>query len=203
MSDLLLDRTLTWYQANAETYRARTHALVLDERRAEFLAMLPGAPPRILDAGCGSGRDTQAFLAAGADCLPMEPVPALADGVERLTGRPVLRQTFEDFTMTDTFDGIWAMASLVHVPRLRQAFVMTKLAAALRPGGVLFACWKAGAGERWEADGRFFCDVDEETADGLAKETGLLTTIVLRRGQDAGRRTTDWVEGYWRRTALL
>ena len=77
-----------------------------------------------------------------------------------LTGQAAIKLAFEEFDYDSEFDGIWACASLLHVPRFRLGDVLARLARALRPNGVMYLSFKIGEGERVES-GRLFNDIDE------------------------------------------
>jgi SAM-dependent methyltransferase len=148
-----------------------------------FLALLPPGAS-LLDVGCGSGRDSLAFLQQGFRVVPLEPCEALASRAELLLRRPVLRRRVQELEEIDAFDGIWACASLLHVPARETPAALSRLARALRPGGVLYASYKLGKGER-EAE-RFFHDQDEDSLRGLL-EGASLTVLKLWQTDDARR----------------
>ncbi len=165
------DPTLAWYERNAAAFAADTAGVDLGHLYAPFLGRVPGGG-RVLDAGCGSGRDAAAFAARGYRVVATEPCEALARRAEALLGAPVLRLRFEEMRFAAEFDGVWACASLLHVPRRDLPGAVAACLRALRPGGVLFASFKHGRGER-ERDGRRFTDLDEagwaEVVAGVAE----------------------------------
>jgi len=121
---------------------------------------------------CGSGRDLRAFLADGFDAEGMDPCAELAAGAAVFSGCPTRVLGFLDLEDKAAWDGIWCCASLLHVPAEEQDEAWRRLGRALRPGGVLYASYKSGSGERTE-DGRFFFDADEDALRALAERTGL------------------------------
>ena len=158
------DPNLTYYQVEAAPFFATTVAVDMTTLYAPFLARLaPGAA--ILDAGCGSGRDARAFRELGYAVTALEPAPALAQLAEAHLGLPVEVRRFQDIDWVSRFDGIWACASLLHVPLAELPDALQRLACALRPDGVLYVSFKYGHGER-EHGGRRFTDLDEA---GLAE----------------------------------
>ncbi|MBK1618435.1 SAM-dependent methyltransferase [Lamprobacter modestohalophilus] len=141
---------------------------------APFLDKLaPGAT--ILDAGCGSGRDALAFRERGFAVTAMEPSPVLARMAAVHCGLPVVIRRFQDLDWHARFDGIWACASLLHVPLAELPGVFHRLAQALRPDGVLYVSFKYGRGER-EHGGRRFTDLD---GVGLADLLGLMPRLEI------------------------
>ena len=88
---------------------------------------------------------------------------------EKRIGQPVLQLCFEEMNFHGEFDGVWACASLLHVKKENLPNIITKLMAALKYGGVLYASWKYGTSER-RSGGRYFCDLTEERVSGLLTE---------------------------------
>ena len=115
---------------------------------------------RLLDAGCGAGRDARAFAKAGYDVVAFDASPAMVTATEDHAGVPVRRMRFEGFAWEHPFDGIWACASLLHVAEEDLPDVLSRLARHLVPGGVLYMSFKLGAGTRIK-DGRRFTDMTE------------------------------------------
>lgn len=167
--------TSEFYERNAEDYFRATVGIDMSEPRERFAKLLsPGA--RVLDAGCGSGRDARAFLALGFQVTAFDASPRLAALAREHTGLPVEVRTFQEVTWREAFDGIWASASLLHVPRAELPSVMRRLRDALVPGGVWHLSFKYGAGER-EVEGRRFTDLDERAAEALVAEVGGLDVV--------------------------
>ena len=156
-----------------------------------FLPLLPDQA-HILDAGCGSGRDASAFAKLGHSVTAFDASPALIALAETHLGQPVQCLRFQDITWQEQFDGIWACASLLHVPAAELPDVMQRLCKALKPGGILYASFKYGSGER-EHHGRRFTDLDEPGLAALLrcvpdlKPMESWTTGDLRPGREAER----------------
>ncbi|AUU83868.1 class I SAM-dependent methyltransferase [Leclercia sp. LSNIH1] len=159
--------TLKYYQDNAQTFFDGTVNVDMSSLYETFTKYLaPGA--RVLDAGCGSGRDAKAFLEMGYRVEAFDASSAMVELAREYTGLPVQLMTFADVDWKEEFDGIWCCASLLHVPAVELPEVMRKLADALKPGGVWYVSFKYGEGER-EVDGRRFTDMDEEGLETLVK----------------------------------
>ncbi|MCU6665660.1 class I SAM-dependent methyltransferase [Silvania hatchlandensis] len=151
--------TLKYYQDNAQTFFDGTVNVDMSSLYETFTRHLaPGA--RVLDAGCGSGRDAKAFQEMGYQVDAFDASPAMVELAQEHTGLPVQLMTFADVDWKEEFDGIWCCASLLHVPAFELPGVMQRLADALKPGGVWYVSFKYGDGER-EVDGRRFTDMDE------------------------------------------
>lgn len=148
-----------YYQLHAQRFFSETVDVDMSELYRPFVAHLkPGA--RILDAGCGSGRDAKAFSEMGYEVEAFDASAELVELARQHTGLPVKQMRFEDITEVERYDGIWCCASLLHVPLAELPGVMAQLAKALKPGGVWYLSFKYGSGER-EKDGRRFTDMDE------------------------------------------
>lgn len=157
----------------------------------DFLAQV-ATQGHVLDAGCGSGRDALAFLQAGYRVTAFDASPEMARLASQHTGLDVCVRDFlslEDAAQFGLpsgtlFDGIWACASLLHVPEADQRKAWARLWAVLAPGGVMYASYKLGEGERVDAAGRPFTD---------ATETRLLSWAKGLPGMTLGRAwvTTD------------
>jgi SAM-dependent methyltransferase len=129
-----------------------THARELYE---PFLRHLP-PEAHILDAGCGSGRDTKAFLARGYRVTAIDASPILARLATAFTGQHCEVIPFQELTFRKEFDGVWACASLLHIPKGEMHDVIPRFIHALKPGGVIYLSLKEGYGERFAEGGRFF-----------------------------------------------
>jgi len=115
-------------------------------------------------------------------------------------GRPVLQLTFQELELTAAFDGIWASASLLHVPRAEMPDVLHRLARALRPGGVLYASFKLGDGEQW-VNGRLFNSYDEAALRELLAATGEFEPLEIWETSDLRpeRRDERWLNAVVRK----
>jgi SAM-dependent methyltransferase len=141
------EETLKFYRGNAEAYAGRE----ITSRQARLTAFLALLPPRacILELGCGAGGDTAEMLARGFDVRATDGSPEMAAVASRCLGRPVETLLFHDLDALEAYDGVWANACLLHVPRDELADVLRLIWRALKPEGVFYASYKTG-----DADGR-------------------------------------------------
>ena len=160
------DLTRAYYETHSDDYFEDTVNVDLSDLYKEFLPYVPGGG-RILDAGSGSGRDTLALLNKGYKVEAFDTSPALAERSSRLTGVQTKIVRFQDFESPPRFDGIWACASLLHVPSNQLRDAVGRLLASLKPNGALYASVKYGHGERIARDGRLFLDLDEAAVTKL------------------------------------
>ncbi len=190
--------SIAYYDANAQGFSADTVDADMNGQRAWFLGHVP-AGGAVLDAGCGSGRDALAFHRAGYEVTAFDGSAVLAKLASEQTRLPVLHMTFAEVDWSARFDGTWACASLLHVPRADLPNILHRLARSLRPGGVLFASFKLGTQER-QAKGRYFNDMTAETLTPVLVSAGL-DVIETRVSADArpGRENEQWVSAVARR----
>jgi SAM-dependent methyltransferase len=171
--------SLSYYCQNADAYIQNTLNVDMSSLYDQFLPLLP-AEGHILDAGCGSGRDSLAFRNQGFRVTACDASPTLAKWVTEQLAIPVEVVEFQAFEWHNQFDGIWACASLLHVPESELPLVINRLSRALKPHGVLYLSVKYGQGERFQ-DGRHFTDLNEAslaTLLELATELSLLQSWV-------------------------
>ena len=151
--------SIDWYDANAEDFVARTFGAGMEDQRARFLAHVPDGGA-VLDAGCGSGRDALAFKQAGYKVSAFDGSARLAVIASAITGLAVRQLTFAQMDWHATFDGVWACATLLHVPVVDLPSALGNIHRSLRPSGVFYASFKQGRDERF-ARGRHFTDLDQ------------------------------------------
>lgn len=141
------ERTISYYNENAEAFCAGTRAADMSETRGRFLRYVqPGG--LILDAGCGSGRDSKYFLEHGYRVVAMDASEEICRLASAYLGQAVECRRFEEITEKGIYDGIWACASLLHVPYAELPETVAKLGEALVDGGVLYASFKYGREEK-------------------------------------------------------
>ena len=139
--------TLRFYDMEAVQYASRGQEPGRD-RIETFLSQLqPGAA--ILELGCGGGQDSEYMLAHGFAVHPTDGTPEIARQAEMRLGIPVATLLFGDLKAQAIYDGIWANACLLHIPRAELPGILSRIHAALKNGGVFYASFKAG-----EAEGR-------------------------------------------------
>lgn len=162
-----------YYRQNAQQFFTDTASVDMSALYLTFTGYLPPGA-RILDAGCGSGRDVKAFSEMGFAVEAFDASAELVALARQWSGKPVAQMRFQDVDAVETYDGIWCCASLLHVSEAELPDVMTKLAISLKPGGVWYLSFKHGRGER-EKDGRRFTDMDEsglkKLIEGIKRET--------------------------------
>ncbi len=165
----------------------------MDASYAPFLAHIPEGG-NILDAGCGSGRDSLYFLRQDYRVTAFDASEELVKLSARLTDLPVLKLTFLELEFASEFDGIWACASLLHIPRTEFDNALIRMTRGMKPNGVLYASFKYGDGE-YERDGRFFNSYNEESFLALVKRHHKLKVLQTWKSEDVrrGRNKEFWL----------
>ena len=153
------NRTIDYYNTNAEKFFNDTVGIELNDFYVKFLNYIPDGG-RILDLGCGSGRDTLYFLQKGYDVISMDASEEMVKLSSELTKRKTLFLRIEDIDFQNQFDGIWACASLLHIDKKLTESVFNILCNALRDDGVLYASYKYGKGTSILED-RYYNNYDE------------------------------------------
>jgi SAM-dependent methyltransferase len=148
--------TDAFYESRAQEYFSRTATLSMAPAYAEFLPKLP-AGAKILDLGCGSGRDLLAFKSQGFSPVGLDSSAALVELARQHSGAPCVHRRFSEISSDlGTFEGVWACASLLHVKKSQLPNVLLNIWGVLATGGVFFLSVKEGDGERTGSDGRYF-----------------------------------------------
>lgn len=192
--------TIAHYDRRAAEYADVLRGHDTAECRDAFLAELPGpAPHAVLDLGCGPGRDLAVFTAAGHRAIGLDGCAALAAIARKATGAPVWEQDILALDLPPAaFDGVFAQAVLFHVPTTSLPDVLARLRAALRPGGVLFACDPTGDGtEGWAGD-RYVAFRRPQRWKALVRAAGFAPVRDWRRPPGVPRRRQDWLASLWR-----
>lgn len=154
-----MDKTLTYYENNAEAFAEGTLDADLAGIRDRFAALMP-AGGMLLDLGCGAGRDTRDFLARGFKVDATDGSEQLCRIAAANTGIAVRHMMFNELDAAELYHGIWACASILHLPRPELADAFRRMLRALRPGGYIYTSFKYGDFEGFRGD-RYFTDFTE------------------------------------------
>lgn len=153
--------TLAYYNTNAQDFCDRTINTDMSHVYGKFLEQLPDHA-HILDAGCGSGRDSKYFLSKGYEITAFDGSEEMVQLAKKEIQKPVLHMIFQDLNFKEKFDGVWACASLLHIPYNETKDVYKRIHHALKPHGIFYASYKHGD-SFMNSDGRDFYNMDEET----------------------------------------
>jgi 2-polyprenyl-3-methyl-5-hydroxy-6-metoxy-1,4-benzoquinol methylase len=153
--------TLSYYDEKAKEFCENTVNADVSPQRDRFLSYLKEGAS-ILDFGCGSGRDTKAFLDLGYKVEAIDGSVELCKTASEYTGIEVKNMLFQDLNDVEKYDGIWACSSILHVSKADLKSVLKKMVTALKDDGVIYTSFKYGDFEG-ERNGRYFSDFTEES----------------------------------------
>lgn len=186
-----MNKTVEYYNNRADSYVEDTINLDMGDIRSRFLSYLP-ANAKILDAGCGSGRDTIAFIKEEYDVDAIDASQVMCEIASENTGIEVKCVSFEELTGEPVYDGIWACASLLHVKREALESVLDNLHGLLKSGGVIYASFKYGDKERVKDD-RYFNDMTETLAEEYFAKAFRVVEIFINSDHRSDRPGESWV----------
>jgi SAM-dependent methyltransferase len=175
--------TLQFYRSNAQAYAERE--IAKHTRLTRFLALLPPGAT-ILELGCGAGAASAEMLARGFDACPTDGSPEMAEEASRRLGRPVETLLFHDLDQVEAFDGVWASACLLHVPRAELAPVLARIWRALEPGGYFYASFKTGDAEGRDAVNRYYNYPSPDWLRANYAEAGSWSSLSFETGEVRG-----------------
>ena len=187
-----MSKTIDYYNSNADEFFENTVNTDMSAQYEMFEKYLK-AGSRILDCGCGSGRDTKHFLEEGYSVEAIDGSEEMCDKASNYTGIEVRRLLFQEIDYLKVFDGVWACASLLHLSREVLPKVLDRLEKALKSGGILYASFKYGDfyGER---NGRLFTDLNEVSFEELINDVPGLALIETSLSIDSRRdRDEQWL----------
>lgn len=188
-----LESTAHFYDRHAAEYFQRTVHADFSGIYERFLAFVPDAG-RILDAGCGSGRDLREFVRRGYRATGIDSSRELVKLAERHSSAPCHVMRLEALSFTNCFEAIWACASLLHLPKSMLGGALRRLGTALVPQGVMFASVQVGEGESVGPDGRLFAHYAKpEFADALTEAGFTPFDVWISEDKLSGREKVIWV----------
>ncbi len=199
--DRIVTLTLTHYEERAEEFRAGTRNHDVSQNIASLLRHIEGeAPFTILDFGCGPGRDLRTFAGFGHTAIGLEGAASFAALARHDTGCDVWQQDFLKLDLPDErFDGVFANASLFHVPSQELPRVLRQLYATLKPRGVLFSSNPRGENEEGWNRGRYGAYHDLEAWRGYMSHAGFKELEHYYRPTGLPREQQPWLASVWRR----
>ena len=151
--------TIDYYNRNVQDFVDRTVSVDFTGIQNVFLELLP-RDARILDFGCGSGRDTKYFLDCGYQVDAMDGSIELCRAASEYTGIHVKQMLFQDLAEEEKYDGIWACASILHVKKTELPDIIRKMSLATKENGIIYISFKYGDYEG-KRNGRYFTDMTE------------------------------------------
>ena len=197
----IVGRTLDHYQQEAAAFWEGTRHHDVSQNIAALLRHIQAPPPlAILDFGCGPGRDLLTLAQLGHAPVGLEGAPALADMARTYAACPVWLQDFLQLDLPAAgFHGVFANASLFHVPRQELPRILRQLRATLKPGGVLFSSNPRGNNEERVSGERYGAYYDLDTWRAYLLDAGFAELEHYYRPAGLPRAQQPWLASVWRR----
>lgn len=191
--------TLEYYNKNIESFVHDTRNVEFTDMQDKFLECLKKKHKdlqhlKVLDFGCGSGRDTKYFLEQGMDVAALDGSEAMVKAVGEYTGIKVLHMDFRDFSAVEEYDGIWACASLLHLKKSELPGMFMQLGRAMKKSGILYASFKYGDFEGVK-NGRYFSYLREKELEEIIASAELFSVKESWLTSDVrpGRQEEKWI----------
>ena len=188
-----MNQTIDYYDKNANQFMNTTSNVNFESNQNHFLEKIPKGA-HILDFGCGSGRDTKYFLDKGYLVTAVDGSQELCALASEFTGINVKQMLFQELDDHGIYDGIWACASILHLPREELVAVLKKMCEALKKNGIIYTSFKYGEFEG-DRNGRYFVDMTE---DSFSKLMDSVPELVIEeqwisRDVRSGREDERWL----------
>lgn len=185
--------TIDYYNRNAENFIQGTINVDFTKVQEKFLKYMPNGS-RILDFGCGSGRDSKYFLSKGFAVDAVDGSEELCNLASKIAGISVRRMLFSELDAVASYDGIWACSSILHLPKDELKDVFFKMIRAVKNEGYIYVSFKYGNFEGCRND-RYFTDFTEESFHEFLKEIPGVKVTELWISDDVrpGRSDEKWL----------
>jgi SAM-dependent methyltransferase len=198
---LISEATIGHYDRLAEDFRGGTLNHDVSQNYEALLGAIEAAPPYgILDLGCGPGRDLHYFRSLGHDAMGLDGSIEFVTMARRFSECEVLHQNFLTMNLpANRFDGVFANASLFHVPSQELPRVLAELAETLKPRGILFCSNPRGNNDEKLSGDRYGCFLDFDTWRNYVTVAGFTEVGHYYRPSGQPRHRQPWLATVWRK----
>ncbi len=184
--------SIDFYNKNAESFFSQTVEADMSMLYEKFLDRLPAKKGKILDLGCGSGRDSKFFKDMGFEIVAMDLSEELGEKASEYIGQEVIVKDMRELDFEDEFIGVWACASILHLPIEDIGIVLEKIFKSLKNGGVFYSSFKYGERD-YTKDGReFTCFTEERFFKYFPQYRDRVVEIFQTSDVRAGREDEKW-----------
>ncbi len=192
--------TIEYYNRNAQEYAENTRYVYMFDIRSVFLRYIDPAG-RILDAGCGGGRDMKVFMENGYSVDAFDASPEMCRVASEYTGEKISCCDFSDFRPYFTYSGIWACASLLHLQEEEFFAFFRRFKEYLNANGVIYFSMKAGVTDGYDEKGRWYLGFDDRRLNRILQENPELRRVKYWKTIDNLNRDLSWYNVILQKTA--
>ena len=179
---MITNKTIQYYNQNSQKFFSDTFYIDMSEFYNEFCSLIaPGG--KILDLGCGTGRDSLYFKNQGFDILALDNSEEMVSIAKKYLGDSVKLIDIANISFKNEFDAVWACASLLHLPKNQLSEVFNKISLALKPNGIFYCSFKLGTFEG-ERNNRHFSDLTEDELKSIVSQTKIFNIKKLWLSED-------------------
>lgn len=198
------EATIGYYDRTADDFWDGTRNHDVSQNYRALLEAIEGNPPfSILDLGCGPGRDLRHFRSLGHDAVGLDGSKEFVAMARSFSGCEVLHQDFLAMALPESrFDGVFANASLFHVPSQELPRVLLELSATLKPRGVLFCSNPRGNNQEGSSGDRYSCFFDLDTWRTYLTSAGFIEVQHYYRPPGLPCDKQPWLASVWRKCSL-
>ena len=193
-----MNQTIDYYNQNADAYFQNTVDADFDQLRRKFVSYLPDHA-RIIDIGCGSGRDVKAFCDMGYNAVGLDASEEMARVARERLGVDVITGDMADWIAEEPYDGIWCCAALLHLHEDEAERFLSNLKTNLKSGGVVLISVKEGIESGYDDKGRYMRNYTENELGEKLESVGMEVMETENSGDLLGRNQFKWINVFARR----
>lgn len=190
------NKTIDYYNNNAAEYANTTLNLNIKEKYDEFTKNIKFGG-KIMDVGCGSGRDLIEFKNRGYDVIGIDYSIELVKIAQKNSKSEVYHKDFNEINWINEFDGVWCMAALLHLKKEDLIDVLNRIAVSMKKDASFYCSFKHGEGELFDNNDRFFSYYSKEDLQKIFNDVKFFKDIKIESSIDKlGRIDTKWIDVY-------
>ncbi|MBE6045469.1 MAG: class I SAM-dependent methyltransferase [Clostridiales bacterium] len=192
-----VNETINYYNKHAGEYYKNTIGADFDHLQRKFVSFLP-ENARIIDVGCGSGRDVKAFCDMGYRAIGLDASEELANEAKKKLGIEVIVGDMTTWKAQEPFDGVWCCASLLHLHEDEANAFFQNLQCNLKPDGILFISVKEGIKTGYDEKGRYMRNYTEQDLRSKLRNASFEIIEIDTSEDSLGRDGFRWLNAFCR-----